>query len=348
MKPIRFAMSSPRGSWQTSSKAEPARLVTRQGACFVQPMEALRSAFRDLSPIVQAALLMILGAISVAIQNSMIRVVSAEVHSFEVVFFRNVFGLVAMLPFMGGLRLDLFRAQRPSRLLMMSIAHVSGMICYFAAIAYLPLAEVIALAFSKPLFATVGAALVLHEVVRARRWTAVGLGIVGVLIVLRPGAQAISPFALLVLLGALLAAATTLMIKHLTRTERVPTIVWYQAMFATLFSFPLCLLHWRTPDAVGWLLLIGIGALGTLSWLTLTRSVYLADASAVVPFEFLRLPFAALLAYLWFAEVPSIWTWLGGALIFGSTIYIAQREARLARAGAAVAPVRAVIPRASP
>ena len=156
-------------------------------------MRKLHRFFGSRSPIVQAALLMILGAISVAIQNSMIRVVSAEAHSFEVVFFRNVFGLLAMLPFMrgagGGIRLDMFRARRPSRILMMSFFHVGGMVCYFAAIAYLPLAEVIALAFSKPLFATVGAALVLHEVVRARRWTAVGLGLVGVLIVLRPGAR---------------------------------------------------------------------------------------------------------------------------------------------------------------
>ncbi len=304
-------------------------------------MRKLHRFFGSRSPIVQAALLMILGAISVAIQNSMIRVVSAEAHSFEVVFFRNVFGLLAMLPFMrgagGGIRLDMFRARRPSRILMMSFFHVGGMVCYFAAIAYLPLAEVIALAFSKPLFATVGAALVLHEVVRARRWTAVGLGLVGVLIVLRPGAQAISPFAALVLLGALLAAATTLMIKHLTRTERVPTIVWYQALFATLLSFPLCLLHWRLPDLAGWLLLIGIGSFGTLAWLTLAQAVHLADASAVVPFEFLRLPFAALAAYLWFGEVPSVWTWLGGGLIFGSTIYIAEREARLARQRAAAA-----------
>jgi drug/metabolite transporter (DMT)-like permease len=300
-------------------------------------VRALAKVFRGLPPIVQAALLMIFGAICVAVQNGMIRVVSAEVHSFEVVFFRNVFGLVAMLPFMGGFQLDLFRARRPGRLLMMSCAFVASMVCYFAAIAYLPLAEVVALAFSKPLFATVGAALVLHEVVRARRWTAVGLGLVGVLIVLRPGAQAISPFAGLVLLGALLAAATTLMIKHLTATERVPTIVWYQALFATLLSLPLCLLHWRSPDVAGWLLLIAIGGLGTLSWLTLTESVHLADASAVVPFEFLRLPFAALVAFLWFGEVPSVWTWLGGGLIFGATIYIAQREARLARARSAVA-----------
>jgi drug/metabolite transporter (DMT)-like permease len=89
------------------------------------------------------------------------------------------------------------------------------------------------------------------------------------------------------------------------------------------------------PDASGWLLLIAIGALGTLSWLTQTRAFFLIDASAVVPFEFLRLPFAALVAYVWFAEVPSVWTWLGGALIFGATVYIAEREARLARATAA-------------
>jgi drug/metabolite transporter (DMT)-like permease len=75
--------------------------------------------------------------------------------------------------------------------------------------------------------------------------------------------------------------------------------------------------------------------LGTLSWLSMTRAFFLADASAVVPFEFLRLPFAALVAYLWFAEVPSVWTWIGGAVIFGAAAYIAEREARLARNRAA-------------
>jgi drug/metabolite transporter (DMT)-like permease len=298
-------------------------------------MRALRTAFGNLSPIVQAALLMILGAVCVAIQNGMIRVVSAEVHAFEVVFFRNIFGLLAMLPFMGGLRLDVFRARRPGRLMLMSVAHVGGMVCYFAAIAFLPLAEVVALAFSKPLFATVGAALILHEVVRARRWTAVALGFLGVLIVLRPGAEAISPYAALVLLGALLGAATSLLIKRLTATESVSTIVWYQALFATVLALPLCIWYWRMPDLSGWLLLLSIGGLGTLSWLSMTRAFFLVDASAAVPFEFLRLPFAALVAYLWFAEVPSLWTWLGGAVIFGATIYIAEREARLARAAAA-------------
>jgi drug/metabolite transporter (DMT)-like permease len=133
----------------------------------------------------------------------------------------------------------------------------------------------------------------------------------------------------------LLGAATSLMIKRLTATEGVSTIVWYQALFATVLALPLCLLQWRTPDPTGWLLLLAIGALGTLSWLSMTRAFFLADASAVVPFEFLRLPFAALVAYLWFAEVPSVWTWIGGAVIFGAAAYIAEREARLARNRAA-------------
>jgi len=298
-------------------------------------MRRWRTALAALPPVVEAALLMAFGALCVAVQNALIRIVSADVHTFEVVFFRNLFGLLAMLPLLGGIGFGMFRARNPGRLLLMSTWHVLSMICYFLAIVYLPLADVIALAFSKPLFVTVGAALILREVVRVRRWSAVVAGFVGVLIVLQPGAQAISPYAALVLLGALLGAATSLMIKRLTATEAVSTIVWYQALFATMLSLPLCLAYWRTPDAVGWLLLLAIGGLGTLSWLIMTRAFFLVDASVVVPFEFLRLPFAALVAYLWFAEVPSVWTWLGGAVIFAATAYIAAREARVARTRAA-------------
>jgi len=294
-------------------------------------MRITRTGFLALPPIVQAALLMVGGAACVAVQNGLIRIVSAEIHTFEIVFFRNLFGLLALLPAMGGVGLALLRTSRPGRMLVMSGSHLAGMICYFMAIAYLPLAEVIALGFSKPLFVTLGAALVLGEVVRARRWSAVAVGFLGVMIVLQPGAEAISPYALLILVGTVLGAAVTLMIKRLTATERIATIVWYQALISTVFALPLCLLHWRMPDPLGWLMLIAIGALGTLSWLAMTRSIFLVDASAVVPFEFLRLPFAALVAYLWFAEVPSVWTWVGGALIFGTSIYIAQREARLTR-----------------
>jgi len=274
---------------------------------------------------------MIFGAACVATQNGIIRIASTEIHTFEIVFFRNLFGLIAMLPLLVRFGPSMLRTERHGSLLLMSIWHLLGMICYFLAIAYLPLADVIALSFSKPLFVTLGAILILTEIVQARRIAAVLFGFLGVLIVLQPGADVISPYAGVILFGTLLGAATSLMIKWLTGMTSVSTIVWYQALFATLLAFPLCLLHWRTPDVFGWLLLVTIGVLGTLSWLSATRALALIDASAAAPFEFLRLPFAALIAYWWFAEVPSISTWLGGGLIFAATFYIAQRETQSAR-----------------
>lgn len=283
---------------------------------------------------VQAALLMVLGAVCVASQNAMIRVISSDIHTFEIVFFRNLFGLIAMLPLFLKFGTSMMRATHKPSLLLMSVWHLIGMICYFLAIAYLPLADVIALSFSKPLFVTLGAALLLAEVVRARRLAAVLIGFLGVLIVLQPGAEVMSPYILVVLCGTVMGAATSLMIKHLTTRETVPTIVWYQAMFATALSLPLCLINWQTPDLFEWFMLALIGILGTLSWLMATRALSLIDASAAAPFEFLRLPCAALIAYLMFNEIPSLSTWFGGAVIFGATFYIMRREQQLAKPGA--------------
>ena len=289
--------------------------------------------FLGLSPMIQAAVLMVLGALCVATQNAMIRIASEDIHTFEIVFFRNLFGLAVMLPLLMRSGPSMLVARHPGGLLAMSVCHLAGMVCYFLAIAYLPLADVIALSFSKPLFVTLGAALILAEIVRARRWSAVLAGLLGVVIVLQPGSGVISPYALVVLAGTVMGAATSLLIKRLTASEQVSAIVWYQAMFATAMSLPLCLLYWRMPDTTEWMLLIAIGALGTVSWLSATRALALIDASAVAPFEFLRLPFAALIAYLLFAEVPALSTWLGGAVIFAAAIYIAKREAAASRRG---------------
>jgi drug/metabolite transporter (DMT)-like permease len=210
-----------------------------------------------------------------------------------------------------------------------------SMVLFFIAVAELPLAEAMALSFTKPLFATVGAAVLLREAVRARRWVAVLVGFLGVLIVLKPGAETVSPYAVLVLISALVLAGVALLIKRLTATESATTIVLYQAVFMTAMAVPLALLYWRTPGPAEVPFLVIIGALGTVSWLCMTRAFALVDASVVMPFEFARLPLTALAAYLLFGEVPTIWTWLGGAVIFGSTAYITHREIKAAAADAA-------------
>ena len=183
----------------------------------------------------------------------------------------------------------------------------------------------------------VGAALILHEVVRGRRWAAVAIGFAGVLIVLRPGAAAFAPEAGLVLLSALASAAVVLMVKRLTLGESTTTIVFYQSLFLTALSLAPALLFWQPPSLASLLQVALIGALGTITWLCFTRAFALADASAVMPLEFLKLPFTASLAHLLFAQVPSIWTWIGGGIIFASTFYIARREVQVTRVRAAAA-----------
>jgi drug/metabolite transporter (DMT)-like permease len=285
----------------------------------------------SLSAPVRAALLMLVANLAVAGMTAGIRAVSAELHPFEIAFFRNAFGLLFLMPFLLHHGLRMVRTHAPWRLLLSSVGHLVAMLGYFWAAAHMPLAELTALAFTKPLFATVGAALILHEVVRGRRWSAVAIGFLGVIVVVRPDLAALSPHAGAVLLSALASAAVVLMVKQLTRDTPFTTIVLYQSLFLTILSLPTALVDWRWPGLQSWLLLLMIGGLGTLTWLCFTRAFALADASAVMPFEFLKLPFTAALAYLLFAEVPSLWTWVGALVIFGSTFYIARREAGAAR-----------------
>jgi drug/metabolite transporter (DMT)-like permease len=288
------------------------------------------------SPVVRAALLMLLGSSVVAVQLSALRAVSASLHPFEIALFRNLIGFLVILPFLGRIAPHTLRMRNPGGIALTSLGMLLAMILFFMAVTHIPLAEIMALSFTKPLFATLGAALLLGEAVRARRWTAVVAGFLGVVIVLRPGTQAISPYALLILASALCLAGVSILIKRLTATESATTIVFYQAVFMTAMSLPLAIWQWRTPTLAELPLLAIVGALGTVNWLCTTRAFALVDASVVMPFEFARLPLTAFAAFVLFGEVPTVWTWVGGAVIFGSTAYITHRELRATVARRAV------------
>jgi len=181
------------------------------------------------------------------------------------------------------------------------------------------------------LWSTIGSALILGEVVRARRWVAIGLGFLGVVVVIQPGFQEVNLGVFLILGSAFLFAGVNLIVKRLSAREKPEVIVFYMGALMTPLSLGPALLVWVTPswESIGWCVLIA--AFANLGHLFHTRAFSLADASAVLPFDFARLPFVAFLAYVFFAEAPTAGTWLGGLLIFGSTVYIAHREARAAR-----------------
>jgi drug/metabolite transporter (DMT)-like permease len=208
------------------------------------------------------------------------------------------------------------------------------MFCWFSALVTLPLAEAIALGFTQPLFATVLAVVLLGEVVRLRRWTATILGFLGAMVILRPGLEEVTLAHLLVLFSSATGAITSVVVKRLTRTEDPSTIVTYMTLLATPLALLVALPVWTWPDGPTWFWLVVLGLLGTIGHQGSTRAFKLLDASLAASLDFIRLPMAAMIAWVAFAEVPDIWTWIGGAIIGGASIYIARREAQLARARA--------------
>jgi drug/metabolite transporter (DMT)-like permease len=287
--------------------------------------------FARLPAATRGALWMVLAAALMSSLAGLIRYLSATIHPIEIAFFRSFLGLVFVLPWL--IRSG-FPAARTTRLRLFSIRAVIGalaMLTWFYALAVLPLADAVALSFTAPLFVTAGAALFLGEDVRARRWTATIIGFCGAMVILRPGATAFSLAAMLVLFSAATMAAAGLMVKELSRTEPAKVIVLYMVLFMSPLTLIPALFVWTWPSPADFVWLLVLAAIATAGNAASTRALVVADISVVAPFDFVRLPFAAGLGFFAFGEVPDRWTWIGGAVIGVSSIYVAIREAKLER-----------------
>jgi drug/metabolite transporter (DMT)-like permease len=283
------------------------------------------------APITRAALWILLSGVCSVMMNVLIRVAAQAMHPFEVAFFRCLFGLVLLLPWIVKGPPNLWRSRNSGFYLLRAGVGLVSMVTWFYGITVVPLATATAVNFTAPLFATLAAALVLHEDVRLRRWSAVALGFIGVLVIMRPGSDRLDVNLLILLLSAATGAMNNITVKFLARSEPPSRIVAMFMIYLTPLSLIPALLVWQWPDLSTFGALVGLGCLGTIAHLSVARALAAADASACAPFEFARLPFAALIGFLWFGEVTDIWTWLGAAIIAGSSVYVAYREARLAK-----------------
>lgn len=298
----------------------------------MSPFRTHLAAFAALPMPVRGAIWMIGAGFCFAAMNAIIRVLSTEIHPFEVAFLRNLGGLAFMLPWLLRTRFRGLRTSNQRLYLGRSFISVLSMLTWFTALAIMPLAEAVALSFTAPLFATICAVIILGEVVRARRWTALAFGFLGAMIIVRPGLEAVTWAQVLVLLSCVFAALSTILTKQLTRTESTNAIVTYMTIYAMPISLVPALFVWSMPSATMWLWVAALGLSGTLGHQMVTRAFAVADASALAPYDFVRLPFVALIAWLAFAEAPDAWTWVGAAVIACASAYIAHREATLARA----------------
>lgn len=260
----------------------------------------------------------------------------AGVPPFQIVFLRVVFALAVMLPLFL-LRGRAFAETGQWRLYALrAVTGSIAMLCWFSALALIAVGEVTAISFLSPLFATVGAALILGEVVRIRRWAATVIGFLGALVILRPGMVEFSLGGWLAVASAVAMGISSVFIKRLTNDDDPNKVVF----LSTLLQAPLTLipaaLVWEWPDAHLWLYLLAMGPVATAGHVTLTRAFAAADASFTMSFDFARLPFAVAFGYAVFGEIIDLWTWIGAAVIFGASLFIVHRESKLKKRAASV------------
>ena len=292
----------------------------------------------------RAALLMLGSTVFFGLMTVAIKLASASLHTFEIAFFRNFFGLMAALPLLLHHGPELLKTAQLPRYLFRCTIGVTSMMAGFWAIGHLPLAQAVALSYSTPIFVTIAAVVFLHEQVRARRWAAVAVGFVGVIIIIRPGSADFSTGTLVALIAAVLSGIVSVQIKLLSRTEPADRIV----LLTTLLWVPMSLLPaltvWEWPHGIVWVWVIAAGFLGTGGHMLWTRALKLGDVSALTPISFMQLPIVAVAGWLLFQEPLDRWTALGAGVIFAANAYIAHRESTLVRRTATHAPVVAAKP----
>ena len=251
---------------------------------------------------------------------------------FQIVLLRLVFAAVAMAPMVAVRGPGMVRTPHLRLYLVRVAVGFVGMTIWFAALSLTTVGEVQAIGFLTPLFATIGAGLILHETIGWRRWTAILVGFAGAMVILRPGAAGASLGTWVAVAAAVGMAASSLFIKQLADRDHPDSVV----LITTLLQIPVALvpglLVWQPLSLELWAVFLAMGACGMLGHIMLARAFRAADASIVMGVDFARLPFTVLFGWIAFGELIDLWTWIGAGIIFAAAFYTARREGRLARA----------------
>lgn len=262
----------------------------------------------------------------------------AGMHPAQTVFLRLLFALILILPFALHARLTFGKTQQLKTHMLRSAVGICAMWLWFISISLVPITDQTALSFLAPIFTTLGAMFFLQEIVRIRRWLAIIIGLFGAVVIVRPGFAELSGGHLSAVGSAMMMGMSMLLIKYLTAKDSPLMIVFYSHVFMTVLAFVPAMLVWSHFPPELYLYLTGFAPFAFFGHFALAKAYSLADASFIAALDYARLPFAALIGWLMFAEFSDIWTWIGASIIFASAFYIVRREMQLARSRGADAP----------
>jgi len=257
----------------------------------------------------------------------MAKYLSATLPSIEIAWIRFLSFAVIMVPAMlPGSPLYALRSDRPGLQLMRGVALLASSLFFISGLRFLPIAEASATGFVAPLFVTALSIVFLRESVGVRRWIATAVGLIGVLIILRPGSSAFHPAAFFPIVSALAWACTLIMTRMMSGRERAITTMTYSSIAGVCVLSALVPFVWVTPSWHDSLFGVLIGVASTAGqWIVVLAFRY-ADASVLAPFSYSQLLWVSLLGFVIFGEVPDVWTVTGAVFIVASGLYTAHRE----------------------
>lgn len=259
-----------------------------------------------------------------------VRLLAGEVHAFIIGFFRALFGLLVMLPWI--LRgVDMVASPYRGLHVVRAGLKLASLVTLFIAYQHAPLPDATAIFFSLPMFVMLGAWLFLDERIGGAQVAALVTALIGMLIVVRPGGQGFDPALVFALAASALTATIQLVLKRMAQHDTADRLVAWNLVAMTGLGFIIAMTVWKTPTPWQLMLLVVQGALGVANQMLVTKALKLSDASFVGPLDFIRLPAVALLAWLVFDQVAGAATWVGAGLILVSVIVATRANRKKAR-----------------
>ena len=272
----------------------------------------------------------LISVIFFSVMEILVKFLSSSYPIGELVFFRGFFGLLPIIFIMPKKKFfQNFKTKKIKLHIFRTITGCFALISIFFSLKYLPLADAISITFAAPIFATIFSIFFLKEIVGKKRWFAVLIGFLGILIILKPGTSLFSIYSIFPILFCVGFAASASLIRILSKTDKNYLISFYYTAGLTLVSLFLDPLSWKIPLFKDCLLLISIGIIGSLGNIIITEAYRKSEISLITPIKYLNLIFAIVFGYFLFNEVPEYSTLIGSVFIIVSTVIIFIRERRL-------------------
>lgn len=282
--------------------------------------------------LIRAIAWMMAALVSFTVMAVSVRELTADMHAFEILFIRSAIGVLILAVILSAKGWSLIRTTQIAGHVGRNVVHFAGQVFWIIGIGLLPLATVSAIEFTTPIWGAFLAVLFLGEQLHRGRWVALALGFLGILVIVRPGLEVIN-IGVVIMLGCTFCfGATSVITKWLIREDSALAILFYMVLLQTLFGATASFFVWVPVQSNHWPWLLLVALTGLSAHYALNRALAEADASFVLPFEFLRLPFVALIGYLLYAEPFEAAILAGAALIFLGNYYSLRQESRLTEA----------------